>query len=167
MNAMEWLRSVQENPEKSLIPPVPPEGGLRQASGNIGIPPVPPGNSKHFIENENNLEGTKPEQREIYWGEEPEAGSSGGVRGNQEFSKGNEVLLHKGDRGNQEKTTMSETAPSSTKPRRPFLTPGGDLSIPFDSDPKYHWWKGGQTVAQTRAEVLARMETERAGRAVR
>lgn len=43
----------------------------------------------------------------------------------------------------------------------PFLTPGGDLSIPFDSDPKYHWWKpGGQSVEQTRAEVQARMAVE-------
>ena len=39
--------------------------------------------------------------------------------------------------------------------RLPFLTAGGTLSIPFDSDPKYHWWKvGGQSVEQTRAEVL-------------
>ena len=40
--------------------------------------------------------------------------------------------------------------------RLPFLTADGTLSIPFDSDPKYHWWKlGGQSVEQTRAEVLA------------
>jgi len=46
----------------------------------------------------------------------------------------------------------------------PNLTPGGDLSIPFDSDLKYHWWKpGGQSVEKTRAEVLARMAAERAG----
>jgi hypothetical protein len=145
MNAMEWLKSVQENPEKRPISPVPPEGGLCKTSGNIGIPPVPPGNSKHFIENENNLSGTQPEQKEVYWGDEPEPGGSGG------------------DRGNQEKMTMSETAPSPTALRRPFLTPGGDLSIPFDSDPKYHWWKGGQSVKQTRAEVLAWMAAESAG----
>ena len=24
---------------------------------------------------------------------------------------------------------------------RPFLQPNGQLVIPFDSDPKYHWWK--------------------------
>jgi hypothetical protein len=45
--------------------------------------------------------------------------------------------------------------------RLPYLTPGGTLVIPFDSDPKYHWWKGGQSVAATRAEVLARPEAER------
>ena len=39
--------------------------------------------------------------------------------------------------------------------RRPYLTLGGDLVIPFDSDPKYHWWKGGQSVKATRAELEA------------
>ena len=43
----------------------------------------------------------------------------------------------------------------------PYLTPGGTLVIPFDSDPKYHWWKpGGQSVKQTRADVLAWMQAE-------
>ena len=45
--------------------------------------------------------------------------------------------------------------------RAPYLTPGGTLVIPFDSDPKYHWWRGGQSVKNTRAEVLARMEVAR------
>ena len=47
-----------------------------------------------------------------------------------------------------------------TSIRLPFLTAGGTLSIPFDSDPKYHWWKTGQSVEQTWAEVLARMKAE-------
>lgn len=42
----------------------------------------------------------------------------------------------------------------------PYLTPGGTLVIPFASDPKYHWWKGGQSVDCTRAEVLKRMKAE-------
>jgi hypothetical protein len=46
---------------------------------------------------------------------------------------------------------------------KPYLTAGGTLVIPFESDPKYHWWKGGQSVKQTRAEVEARMAAERAG----
>jgi hypothetical protein len=41
----------------------------------------------------------------------------------------------------------------STILSKPYLTAGGVLGIPFDSDPKYHWWKGGQSVAETRAEV--------------
>jgi hypothetical protein len=58
-----------------------------------------------------------------------------------------------------------EGAASGKSLRVPYITPNGDLVIPFDSDPKYHWWKpGGQSVACTRAEVLARVaEVERAG----
>jgi len=29
------------------------------------------------------------------------------------------------------------------------------LVIPFDSDPKYHWWKSGQSVKATIAELKA------------
>ena len=56
-----------------------------------------------------------------------------------------------------------ETAATGKPLRVPFMTPGGTLVIPFDSDPKYHWWKGGQSVASTRAEVLARMAAAAAG----
>jgi hypothetical protein len=37
--------------------------------------------------------------------------------------------------------------------RMPYLTPGRTLVIPFDSAERFHWWKGGQSVAETRAEV--------------
>lgn len=40
----------------------------------------------------------------------------------------------------------------------PFLTAGGDLSIPFDSPERYHWWRGGQSIAETLAEVKGRMK---------
>ena len=43
--------------------------------------------------------------------------------------------------------------------RLPFLTAGGDLSIPFDSPERYHWWKldgNRQSVAATFAEVRNR-----------
>ena len=39
--------------------------------------------------------------------------------------------------------------------RLPYFTPGGTLGIPFESPERFHWWKGGQSVAETRAEVLA------------
>ena len=42
--------------------------------------------------------------------------------------------------------------------RLPFLTAGGDLSIPFDSPERYHWWRGGQSVAETLQEVKERMK---------
>ena len=37
--------------------------------------------------------------------------------------------------------------------RMPYLTPGGALGIPFESPERFHWWKGGQSVEETRAEV--------------
>ena len=37
--------------------------------------------------------------------------------------------------------------------RLPYLTPDGVLGIPFDSPERFHWWKGGQGIAETRAEV--------------
>jgi len=39
--------------------------------------------------------------------------------------------------------------------RLPHFTPGGTLVIPFDSPERFHWWKGGQSTAETRREVLA------------
>jgi hypothetical protein len=65
------------------------------------------------------------------------------------------------DKGDfQEKLKDSESAvltvPSGE--RLPFLTAGGDLSIPFDSPERYHWWRGGQSVAQTLLEVKERMK---------
>ncbi len=45
---------------------------------------------------------------------------------------------------------------------RPHLTSAGELIIPFNSDPRYHWWKpGGQSVAQTLAELNAPPEVWR------
>jgi hypothetical protein len=46
--------------------------------------------------------------------------------------------------------------PDGHHERRPLLTAGGDLSIPFDSPERYHWWKpDGErlTVAETLVEV--------------
>ena len=47
--------------------------------------------------------------------------------------------------------------PVAAGERLPFLTAGGDLSIPFDSPERYHWWRGGQSVAETIQEVKERM----------
>jgi hypothetical protein len=59
------------------------------------------------------------------------------------------------------KTEVHVTPPPPARPSEPHLTPGGTLVIPFDSDPKYHWWKpGGQSVKQTLAEVHARMAAQ-------
>ena len=45
---------------------------------------------------------------------------------------------------------------------KPFINPQGDLVIPFRSDPKYHYWDGGQSVWKTLEEIRAPAEaTER------
>jgi hypothetical protein len=43
----------------------------------------------------------------------------------------------------------------------PFLTADGSLSIPFNSPERYHWWKGGQSVAETLKEVIERSASAR------
>lgn len=60
----------------------------------------------------------------------------------------------------------SETAHNDARPpvrsARPHLTATGELIIPFDCDPKYHWWKpGGQSLAETLAELNAPPEVWR------
>lgn len=51
----------------------------------------------------------------------------------------------------------ADMPPTAAGERLPFLTPGGSLSIPFDAPERYHWWRGGQSVAETLAEVKRRM----------
>lgn len=47
------------------------------------------------------------------------------------------------------------------KQRMPHLLADGTLVIPFDSPERYHWWRGGQPIAQTRTEILsARKEND-------
>jgi len=52
-----------------------------------------------------------------------------------------------------EKGVLSVLSPRSGP--MPYFTPGGTLVIPFDSPERFHWWKGGQSVAETLAEVRA------------
>lgn len=35
----------------------------------------------------------------------------------------------------------------------PYITDRGSLVIPFDSDPKYHYWAGGQSIEKTLLEL--------------
>ncbi|MDB6110471.1 MAG: hypothetical protein JWR69_2221 [Pedosphaera sp.] len=50
---------------------------------------------------------------------------------------------------------LVQPAPQSATPKdesMPYCTPDGTLVVPFDSPARYHWWKGGQSVNQTRLE---------------
>jgi hypothetical protein len=38
---------------------------------------------------------------------------------------------------------------------RPYLTDTGELRIPFTADRRYHWWNGGQSLAETLSELNA------------
>jgi hypothetical protein len=45
---------------------------------------------------------------------------------------------------------------NTLQPQRvPYVTPNNELIIPLDADPKYLYWKGGQTLAVTLAELDA------------
>ncbi len=37
---------------------------------------------------------------------------------------------------------------------QPFFQPSGNLVIPFDSDPRYHWWKEGGMDLKTARELF-------------
>ena len=68
------------------------------------------------------------------------------------------AVIDKGDFQEKLKDLESAVLNVPTGERLPFLTAGGDLSIPFDSPERYHWWRGGQSVAQTLLEVKERMK---------
>jgi hypothetical protein len=57
--------------------------------------------------------------------------------------------------------TESETPVLSVlnSERMPYFTAAGDLVIPFDSPERYHWWKCGQSVSETKAELLKKCST--------
>src|SRR5262245_2310959 len=44
---------------------------------------------------------------------------------------------------------------------RPYLTPDGELIIPFACDPCYHWWAGRMSVAEILMELNAPSEVWR------
>lgn len=44
------------------------------------------------------------------------------------------------------------------KANKPYIDKYGVLVISFDSDPKYHWWAGGQSVLKTLQELRAPKE---------
>jgi hypothetical protein len=44
---------------------------------------------------------------------------------------------------------------------RPHINNRGELIVSFAADPRYHWWAGGQSIAQTLAELNAPSEVWR------
>ena len=71
------------------------------------------------------------------------------------LATGREGLLELGRMSASLDKSQTAPAPNGDLPK-PYLTPAGDLVIPNNSDPKYHWWKqGGQPVNKTMAELRA------------
>lgn len=54
--------------------------------------------------------------------------------------------------GSTDRRHYPENEPVMPCPR-PCVDESGDLVIPFDSDPKYYWWVGGQSAEQTIKEI--------------
>jgi len=69
-----------------------------------------------------------------------------------------DFLVRLEDLGSAVRDVRPVLPPVVADERLPFLTAGGDLSIPFDSPERYHWWRGGQSVAETLLEVKERMK---------
>ena len=163
MNPLDWLKSVRENGGKWPFPPVPLEGVDSKKPVNTLIPPVTPCSSLYLNGNGELLPEGTGEGNSYCEGKGTE--TSGGHRGNGPFLRVESGLGLRVAQGEQGKNPVSATPARPVDPvtglPQPFLTADGTLSIPFDSDPKYHWWKGGQSVKATMAEVKARMEGER------
>jgi hypothetical protein len=63
----------------------------------------------------------------------------------------------------QQSETGVPSVPDVKQPKTvglPYLTPSGDLGIPFDSPERYHWWTGGQSARRTKQELLERKEND-------
>jgi len=45
----------------------------------------------------------------------------------------------------------------------PRILPDGSLDIPFDSDPRYHWWKNGRSIASILEEIESKQANPKKG----
>ena len=54
---------------------------------------------------------------------------------------------------------LKEAGPDKVKAvhrqKKPYINERSILVIPFTSDSKFHWWKGGQTIIETLRELKA------------
>jgi hypothetical protein len=40
-----------------------------------------------------------------------------------------------------------------TNTNNPYIDDSGNIVVPFNADPKYHFWNGGQSLADTLMEI--------------
>jgi len=71
------------------------------------------------------------------------------INDNSEFSR---ALTELGNKTNtiEEKRHIKNNTHLKLKP---FISPAGDLTIPFNSDSKHHWWKGKKKVEEIIEEI--------------
>jgi hypothetical protein len=60
-----------------------------------------------------------------------------------------DVALHPSKDTDEPVLSVLASLETASSERLPYITDGGTLVIPFNSPAKFHWWKGGQPVAQT------------------
>lgn len=47
------------------------------------------------------------------------------------------------------------------RPTVPYMEKGGRLVISFDSHPRYHWWKDGQSIEETIKEITMKTNNDK------
>ncbi|MBW1926325.1 MAG: hypothetical protein JRI35_03865 [Deltaproteobacteria bacterium] len=55
---------------------------------------------------------------------------------------------------------LKEAGPDKVRAiqKRPYINNHGALAIPLNSDPKFHWWAGGQNIIEILRELKAAPE---------
>ena len=80
----------------------------------------------------------------------------------QQYLKDQEEKIVKNqDSENAKPCDHSLQIPESMDQPKPYLRPSGELVIPLNSHPKYHYWRGGQNLLETLLELGADEETIR------
>jgi len=147
MNPLDWLRAAKEKAGHIRVPPVPPERNPRKPLEKAPVPPETPCSSLYAeVEQKNSVKQVDPE--ELYFGDEVIecSGCDTGNWANIERTAEPDVRVAQGDKAKSEPNQVEQS-------KRPYFTTDGTLRIPFGCDPKYHWWKGGQSMKKTIAEL--------------
>jgi len=60
-----------------------------------------------------------------------------------------ELLAFRARHKKEHEHQVNDNHPHTDSAKQPYINRYGDLVIPFGSDPKYHYWRGGQSIADT------------------
>lgn len=66
-------------------------------------------------------------------------------------NKARKIIAEMKEKDGYERNDFNEKSPSPL----PFFEADGSLVIPFGSDPRFHWWNGGQLPSETEEELKA------------